>query len=75
MQFVEEKTDGRLIMGAGSLYGALDSLSKKGWITIYDDSDIRKKLYIITEEGKNVAMRELKRIHELACIADEIIGG
>ncbi len=75
MQFVEEKTEGRLMIGAGSLYGALDSLSKKGWITVYDDSDIRKKQYIITDEGRSIAERELKRIHDLACIADEIIGG
>ena len=75
MQFVEDKTEGRLIIGAGSLYGALDSLSKKGWITIHDDSDVRKKEYIITDEGKRVAERELKRIKSLACIAEEIIGG
>ena len=29
MQFVEEKTKGRLIIGTGSLYGALESLSQK----------------------------------------------
>ena len=75
MQFVEEKTNGRLMIGAGSLYGALDSLSKKGWIAIHDDSDVRKKEYIITDEGKFIAERELKRIQELACIAEEIIGG
>ena len=75
MQFVEEKTKGRLIIGAGSLYGALESLSQKGWIRIYDASDARKKQYIVTDEGKHVAERELKRIQDLACIAEEIIGG
>lgn len=75
MQFVEEKTNGRLKIGAGSLYGALDSLSKKGWITVHDDSDVRKKEYIITDEGKYVAKRELKRIQSLVCIAGDIIGG
>ena len=75
MQFVEEKTKGRLIIGAGSLYGALESLSQKGWIRIYDASDARKKQYIVTDEGKRVAERELKRIQDLVCIADEIIGG
>ena len=75
MQFVEEKTNGRLVIGAGSLYGALESLSKKGWITVHDASDVRKKQYRITKEGKNVAERERMRIHELARIADEITGG
>ena len=32
MQFIEEKTDGRLVLGAGTLYGALNSLQEKGWI-------------------------------------------
>lgn len=75
MQFVEEKTKGRLMIGAGSLYGALESLTKKGWITIYDASDARKKRYQITDEGKNVAQREWKRIQGLCSIANEIIGG
>ena len=32
MQFIEEKTNGRLVLGAGTLYGALKSLEEKGWI-------------------------------------------
>lgn len=74
MQFVEEKTNGRLIFGAGSLYGALETLSKKGWIDICDNSDVRKKIYIITAIGKSIAERELERIKSLACVAEEIIG-
>ena len=35
MQFIEEKTAGRLLLGAGTLYGALNSLKKKGWIMPY----------------------------------------
>lgn len=75
MQFVEEKTDGRLVLGAGSLYGAIDSLCKKGWIELYNDSDGRKKEYIISALGREIAQRELKRIQELEKIASEIIGG
>lgn len=75
MQFVEEKTDGRLVIGAGSLYGALDSLSKKGWIELYDDTDIRKKEYRITDLGRSIAERELERLKKLTLLADEIIGG
>ncbi len=75
MQFVEEKTAGRLMLGAGSLYGALESLSKKGWIRLYDASDARKKEFIITDEGKIIAEREFQRIQSLCCIAGEIVGG
>ena len=30
MQFIEEKTGGRLSLGAGTLYGALNSMQEKG---------------------------------------------
>lgn len=43
MQFIEEKTGGRLSLGAGTLYGALNSLWKKGWIKPCGDSAGRKK--------------------------------
>ena len=75
IQFVEEKTKGRLVLGAESLFGAIDSLCKKEWIELYDDSDVRKKEYRITELGKEIANRELNRLNELSRIAEDIIGG
>ena len=75
MQFIEEKTNGRLVLGAGSLYGAIDSLYKKGWIMLYDDSDVRKKEYIITDLGRQIAEKERNRLWDVAKIANEIIGG
>ena len=55
MQFVEEKTGGRLSLGAGTLYGALNSLQDKKWIKPYGDSEGRKKEYHITAQGKEIA--------------------
>lgn len=75
MQFVEEKTQGRLILGAGSLYGAINNLQEKGWIRPFDDGSGRKKEYILTETGKAIAENELERLMELTKIATEIIGG
>lgn len=43
MQFIEEKTGGRLSLGAGTLYGALNSLQDKKWIEPYGDREGRKK--------------------------------
>ena len=45
MQFIEEKTGGRLSLGAGTLYGALNSMLEKGWIELFGDSEGRKKEY------------------------------
>ena len=39
MQFIEEKTGGRLVLGAGTLYGALNTLADKGWIAPWGKED------------------------------------
>lgn len=75
MQFIEEKTGGRLSLGAGTLYGALNSLQEKGWIELCGDSEGRKKEYLITTQGKEIAEKELARLHELVSVASGIVGG
>ena len=56
MQFVEERTGGRLVLGAGTLYGALNALQEKGWIAPWGGDGGRKKEFLITDLG-----REAKR--------------
>ena len=75
MQFIEEKTDGRLSLGAGTLYGALNSLQEEGWIACCGDNKGRKKEYLITSQGKEVAKKEMERLKELVFIASGIVGG
>ena len=75
MQFIEEKTGGRLLLGAGTLYGALNSLQEKGWIEPCVDSEGRKKEYLITAQGKEIAEKELVRLRELVSVASGIVGG
>ncbi len=75
MQFIEDKTAGRLSLGAGTLYGALNSLQGKGWIASYGNNEGRKKEYLITQQGKEIAEKELCRLNELLHIATEIVGG
>ena len=75
MQFIEKETTGRLSLGAGTLYGAINTLIKKEWIEPFDDSDVRKKEYIITKEGKKIVETELNRLKEVYQIANNIIGG
>ena len=75
MQFIEDKTNGRLLLGAGTLYGALTSLEEKGWISRYGNVEGRKKEYKITSLGKDVVEKELCRLHEITKIATEIMEG
>jgi DNA-binding PadR family transcriptional regulator len=74
MQFIEEKTRGRLTLGAGTLYGALQSLHKKGWIVPCGVENGRKKEYQITPLGRQIAWAELGRLRELTQIAILFIG-
>ena len=64
---VEEMTAGRVVLGAGTLYGALQTLEKKGWITVVsaDAGSRKKKEYVITETGREVFTAERERIAEL----------
>ncbi len=73
MQFVEEKTNGRLVLGAGTLYGALTSLEDKGWIIPYGNAGGRKKEYLITNAGKEICNKEIIRLKELLKIAEVIM--
>lgn len=67
IQEVEQLTGGRVVLGVGTLYGAIQTLQKKEWIHIYsvDTESRKKKEYIITESGKEVFEAERKRLEEL----------
>lgn len=67
IQEVEQLTKGRVSLGAGTLYGAIQTLQKKGWIQIYsvDTESRKKKEYLITESGKAVFEAERLRLEEL----------
>ena len=74
MQFIESETGGRLSLGAGTLYGALTALEEKGWI-VRCGGEGRKKEYQITEQGKEAAQQELRRLQTLVKTAERILEG
>lgn len=66
MQNIKELSGDRVSLGAGTLYGALNTLLEKQWIeSVGDDKNSRKKEYIITAFGKKVISGELQRLEEL----------
>lgn len=74
IQEVEWLTKGRVVLGAGTLYGAIQSLQNKQWIRIYSaETDSRKKKeYIITALGREIFEIERTRLKELLDNADLI---
>ncbi len=67
MQQVEKISGGRVKLGAGTLYGALNTLVAKKWIKLLNEyGGTRKKEYIITDIGKAAVIAEVERLNELA---------
>lgn len=63
-QEVEALTHRRVVLGAGTLYGALQTLEKRGWISVYseDDTSRKKKEYVITPAGREAFDKERQRL-------------
>ena len=64
MQQVEEWSNGRVKLGAGTTYGALKNLQEKKYIETLAGEG-RKKEYVITEIGKEVVETEVQRLQAL----------
>ena len=64
MQHISTITHGRVNLGFGTLYGAINLLLEKGWIETSGE-DERRKMYRITPEGKMVLEKEVQRLSEL----------
>ncbi|MBQ7916581.1 MAG: helix-turn-helix transcriptional regulator [Firmicutes bacterium] len=74
MQNVEQLSNGRVRLAAGTLYGAINTLLEKGWITALPGStDSRKKEYLITDIGKQMVQAELIRLQELITNGNRIM--
>lgn len=74
MQRTAQISGGRLVISAGTLYGALSTLMEKGWIEQLEViADSRRKEYQITEQGKVVLLQELARLEELVTNGKQIL--
>lgn len=68
IQKTSSMSNGRLVLSAGTLYGAISNLLEKGWIQPCgesSDTDGRRKIYSITELGQGVLLAEYERLEEL----------
>lgn len=64
MKRVEELTNGRVIIGPGTLYSLLDNFVKEK-IIIETKTENRKKSYVITRLGTEMLEKEYERLNKL----------
>ncbi len=74
MQHVEQLTQGRIKIGAGTIYGTLSKLEKENLIIQKEEVD-RKKIYTLKAAGYDVLNLELNRLEELVRNGRTEIGG
>lgn len=76
MQNIRELSRERVNLGAGTLYGAINTLLERKWIeSVEGEQDSRKKEYIITPLGKTIVRGEIARLEELIVNGKTIDGG
>ena len=72
MQRTEQLSGGRVRLAAGTLYGALNAMVEKGWITLLPGEG-RKKEYKLTSKGLEILKKELARLRELVASGDMVL--
>ncbi|MDE5984703.1 MAG: PadR family transcriptional regulator [Eubacterium sp.] len=64
VQQVEKMTDGEIRISPGTMYGSLSKMEKDGLISFVREED-KRKIYIITNLGRQVLDLEISRIKRL----------
>lgn len=72
VQVVERLTDGEIKLSPGTMYGSISKMEKDGVIQFVCEED-KRKIYTITDLGKEVLRLELKRIKRLYHNSQEVI--
>lgn len=72
MQYVSTLTNGRIILGAGTIYQSISKLEKEHLI-VHTKEENRQKKYLITDIGLSILQEEATKIKELYQIAKELL--
>lgn len=77
---IARRTEGKVTLGPGALYGAIGKMLEQGTIEESEDrpdphlDDERRRYYRLTPFGKKVALAEAARMRSLAELAAERFG-
>lgn len=73
MQVTSLMTDGRVAIGAGTLYALLGRFEEEGFICLCDIQE-RRKYYSLTDEGRAALQEEYARLCRQVADGEEILG-
>ena len=66
IQEAARMSGGRVMLAAGTLYGAINAMLEKGWLEMVPSEEpSRKKEYLITAVGYSIMKTEIARLREL----------
>jgi DNA-binding PadR family transcriptional regulator len=75
MQMTEKLSGGDVKIGSGTMYGATTNMMKKGWIheIMSDEPGVeRRRLYQLTESGREALRAEIARLRRMLANAEEV---
>lgn len=73
MQYVSRLTDGRVDIGAGTLYALLERFEQEGLITLLEHQEGRK-YYTISPKGRDALAAEQARLRRLIADGELLLG-
>ena len=75
MQMTEKLSAGDVMIGSGTMYGATSNMMKKGWnreIMSDEPGQERRRLYQLTDAGREVLRQEISRLRRMLENAEEV---
>src|SRR5699024_1303806 len=61
MKLIEDTTEGTFVIGPASLYTIIKKLMKETYIELCDAPDSRRKVYVLTENGREALEWDIAR--------------
>ena len=73
MQKIEELSNEQVKIAAGTLYGAIENLQKQKLIESVKSDDSRRKVYVITEKGREILKLDYERMSRMLSVTKELM--
>jgi DNA-binding PadR family transcriptional regulator len=72
MQKVQTISEGTVMLGPGTLYGAFSTLEREGLITMVRAEE-RRKSYALTSKGRQVLAEQVKRLEIMSRVGRKVL--